>query len=302
MPTCSACGLVGAPDDRFCRRCGAPLPPPGLRPPPQAAPEDPTTVLPRYDYPPVTAYQPTTAPQPTPRGPAPRPPRQPRHAPDRSAAPLIVAGLVVLLLIILGAYFSITHLRGGSTASTSSTRPTTEAATTTAPSTTPPASRTPSATPKATPVPPAEIVAATKVKALLDKSTAARSGVQKAISSISNCKDVQASVDALDTAAGVRNGLITQLGALDVSPIPTGARLAASLKSALQESAAADSDYASWGRTALRRCKGHAVTTGSLTTAHQHDSRATAAKSDFAALWNPVARKVGLPTVSAGRI
>jgi hypothetical protein len=97
------------------------------------------------------------------------------------------------------------------------------------------------------------------------------------------------------TAIASRQRLLTRLAGLpDASTLPSG--LIQTLTGAWQASAQADQDYAAWTRD---ENSGRCVTDGSdpnFAAATAPDNQATANKTEFVNLWNPIAMQYGLPT------
>jgi hypothetical protein len=139
---------------------------------------------------------------------------------------------------------------------------------------------------------------ASAVAGYLTESTAARTGVSDAIVAISSCKDITASVAALQNAATVRQRIVSELSGANLDAVPGGPALLAELTQALQASAASDGHYAAWGTAVAASCSGTAAHTAEWTAAQQSDSAANSAKQKFVAGWNPIATQYGLPQQS----
>ena len=134
--------------------------------------------------------------------------------------------------------------------------------------------------------------------ALLKTSGNSRASVVNAVSSIKNCDNLDGAAGDLRSAAGQRNGLVTQLGALSVDKLPGHADLTDALTKAWQASAAADGHYANWAGQAKndkKVCKGgHARSTNELQAANRESGTATEQKKRAVRLWNTIAQKYGL--------
>jgi hypothetical protein len=75
------------------------------------------------------------------------------------------------------------------------------------------------------------------------------------------------------------------------------------LMQAMTASAAADMAYGGWGKSVQAAgCKAPAPHNTYYGSGSQDDTYASAAKDSYAALWNPVAVRVGLPTIVAAAI
>ena len=68
------------------------------------------------------------------------------------------------------------------------------------------------------------------------------------------------------------------------------------LTSGWQASATVDDDLAKWADAAASHCKGGDMNNPSLKASLAYDGPATDGKVAFTKLWNPLARKDGLPT------
>ncbi|MBY8876698.1 hypothetical protein [Actinacidiphila acidipaludis] len=134
--------------------------------------------------------------------------------------------------------------------------------------------------------------------ALLKTSGSSRTSVVNAVESIKNCNNLDGAATDLRSAAGQRNGLVTQLGALAVDKLPDHADLTDALTQAWHASAAADGHYANWAGQAKndhKVCKGgHAHSTNELQAANRESGTATEQKKRAVRLWNAIARKYGL--------
>lgn len=134
--------------------------------------------------------------------------------------------------------------------------------------------------------------------ALLKDSGNSRDTVIKAVDSTRSCKDLGRSAGDLRTAANDRNALVTRLGKTAVDKLPGHDELSAQLTKAWQSSAAADGHYASWADQAGRKhgcAKDRARPTRDSSAGDKASGDATAAKKKAADLWNPIAKKYGLP-------
>ncbi|WP_171172433.1 hypothetical protein, partial [Streptomyces sp. I05A-00742] len=133
---------------------------------------------------------------------------------------------------------------------------------------------------------------------LLQDSGSSRGTVIRAVDATRNCKDLGKSAGDLRDAAKDRNGLVDRLRKTPVDKLPGNSDLTAQLTRAWQSSASADSHYAAWADQVGGKhgChKGHARSTKDAAAGDRASGEATAAKKRAADLWNPIAKKYGLP-------
>lgn len=136
------------------------------------------------------------------------------------------------------------------------------------------------------------------LNALLDGSTTARSKVVNAVVSVRQCQSFTRSARDLRTAARQRERMVGRLRELDLSKLPDGDRMVASLSRAWTKSAEADRAFATWTERAGAPggCPGGEPVQGShYRQAVRASSAAGEAKTAFVRHWNPVAAKAGLP-------
>ncbi|HEX2902226.1 MAG TPA: hypothetical protein VHO01_02110 [Jatrophihabitans sp.] len=213
----------------------------------------------------------------------------------------VIGGVLALVLIAFGlAIFLLSQ--GNSTHKTA--QPPIVASSSAA--TTAPASSTPATSPSPTTSPTpadatlkaAQLTALKQLAGLVSQSGTARSGIQTALDQIGSCKSINQAIGTLTQAADTRNGLSGSVSKLNLAAIPTAPQLVASFQQSMQESAAADTGYANWGRQVSRSCKKTAPHTSAWRDAQVHDGRATAAKTTFANQYNAVARALGQPGIT----
>ncbi|MGW0464481.1 hypothetical protein ACWDX6_04280 [Streptomyces sp. NPDC003027] len=155
----------------------------------------------------------------------------------------------------------------------------------------------PSTAPTEKPVDPAETQAQALDKLLADSSDS-RDAVIRSVESIKQCKNLDQAATDLRGAAAQRRQLVTRLQGLSVDKLPDNAALTTALTKAWQASASADDHYAAWAveTKGKKACKdGEARRTKQTSAAGKKSSEATVAKRQAAALWNPTAKKYGLP-------
>ncbi|EME99495.1 hypothetical protein J7W19_19530 [Streptomyces mobaraensis NBRC 13819 = DSM 40847] len=134
--------------------------------------------------------------------------------------------------------------------------------------------------------------------ALLQDSGSSRGAVVQAVDATRNCKDLGKSAGDLRDAAKDRNGLVDRLRKTPVDKLPGHGDLTAQLTKAWQSSASADTHYAAWADQVGGKhgChKGHARPSKEAIAGDRASGEATAAKKRAADLWNPIAKKYGLP-------
>ncbi|MFI0739585.1 hypothetical protein ACH4PU_16090 [Streptomyces sp. NPDC021100] len=134
--------------------------------------------------------------------------------------------------------------------------------------------------------------------ALLQDSGSSRGAVVQAVDATRNCKDLGKSAGDLRDAAKDRNGLVDRLRNTSVDKLPGHGDLTAQLTKAWQSSASADTHYAAWADQVGGKhgChKGHARPSKEALAGDRASGEATAAKKRAADLWNPIAKKYGLP-------
>jgi hypothetical protein len=156
----------------------------------------------------------------------------------------------------------------------------------------------------ADPADPAEPQAKALDKLLAD-SNDSRDAVIRSVEAIKQCKNLdQAAVD-LRGAAQQRRDMVTRLQTLSVDKLPSNAALTSALTKAWQASASADDYYAAWAAEVKGKkgCKdGEARRTRQTSAASKKSSEATIAKREAAGLWNPTAKKYGLPERAATQL
>jgi hypothetical protein len=139
---------------------------------------------------------------------------------------------------------------------------------------------------------------------LLSTASNGRAAVISAVANVAQCQDIGQSQQDLSRAAGLRQQLIQQLGALQVNGLTGGSELVADLRKGWQESALADQHYAQWAAESKGSCgKSHKpVSGGALSQGDASSGRASAAKEKASKLWNAIAAQTGLPTRSSTQL
>ncbi|MCC3653386.1 hypothetical protein LIX60_18340 [Streptomyces sp. S07_1.15] len=136
---------------------------------------------------------------------------------------------------------------------------------------------------------------ATALHTLLAQNAGRRHGVSDAVQSMMNCSNLQENRQVFEDAADARAGLVEKLDTLSLDQLADD--LASDLHRAWQSSEEADRAYVRVVDDVSRDCSTSAVTGSSAwQDAVSASADATAAKKDFVAVWNPVAREFGLET------
>jgi hypothetical protein len=134
-------------------------------------------------------------------------------------------------------------------------------------------------------------VQAQQIDDMLQRSASARGGIAPALTNIANCRTSPADIEALEYAAQVREQLVTEIAAQDMTSLPNAERLRSILASLWQASIDADYSYLNWADS--NTCDGS--TDPNQVEGDAYSETATRAKTAFLAAWNPIAKKYGLP-------
>jgi len=207
----------------------------------------------------------------------------------RPRGPLVPAVATAALIVVVAAIIVAT--RGGGSTSDG----TTAAGATPTAGPTASASASQSAQPGA-----AQQQAATRLATLLSQSGNDRGAVDHAYYATQSCKSLSADQQVFARAATNRDTLLSKLGSVpDASALnPT---MIQDLTGAWQASAQADTDYAKWAASMAHGCHPNkTMSNGNLKASYGPDATATSDKQAFTKLWNPVAKKDGLPTYQPG--
>ena len=163
---------------------------------------------------------------------------------------------------------------------------------------------TPSATAKASATAAQRKQAAAQLVGLLSQSGSDRGAVVNAVVDVEGCgKTLAADSQTFTKAAANRRILLSKLSSLaGRSALP--AAMVTDLTSAWQASAQADSDLAKWATAeSTHGChKNKTLNNPNYTASLGPDNQATNSKAAFTKLWNPLARKDGLPTYTVGQL
>jgi hypothetical protein len=166
------------------------------------------------------------------------------------------------------------------------------------------ASATPASTGTPAPTPTSgttESQAATALAGLLSQSSSDRTAIQQAYNDVSNCgPQLTQDQQTFQNAAGSRQGLLNQLSKLPGAKTLPAAMLS-DLAGAWQASQQADQDYAQWaGNQSANGCTQQSYSDPAYMAAATPNNQATADKTSFVALWNPIAQQYGLATYTQG--
>jgi hypothetical protein len=274
VSSCPRCVRSIAPDAAWCPNCGYEIPqqPPAPLSAPPVVPATQSAAAPEAQ--PVIAATPWDQ-----TGVIARVP-EPRHRSWFAIVATVVAGIAVLIGISLVAVTRTHHTSakpGHPAVGTVSTPP----------------SRSPSSHPSSHPSNQDARTQAATIAGYLAQSSAARTGISAALTSIDRCTAIPAAVATLHNAATIRARIVGSLASTDVTAMPGGAALVADLRQALQASADADQHYAAWGQ-AMQACAGHPTHNADYTAAQNSDAIATSAKRRFTHAWNQLAGQLGM--------
>ena len=144
--------------------------------------------------------------------------------------------------------------------------------------------------------PPTTEQAATNLALLLAQSANDRQAVNNAYNDAVACgANLSQDARAFAAAASSHRALLQSLARLP-GQSELSQPMLSDLKSAWQASVRADDDYARWARGEESGCSGGNQSDSSFVAATAPNLRATASKSAFIQLWNPLAESYGLTT------
>lgn len=153
------------------------------------------------------------------------------------------------------------------------------------------------------PKPTSKRQAVTDLAGLLSQSASDRSALFQAASDVGSCGPLLGADQAtFQQVASARQSLITELTSLGLGRYLPAA-LVSDLTAVWQTSQQADLDYAQWASDEKSKgCTPDDTTDPSYAAAAKPNDQATADKAAFLALWNPIAKKYGLPTYNESQI
>lgn len=147
----------------------------------------------------------------------------------------------------------------------------------------------------------AEQVAAQALSGLLTQSTSDRSSVQDAVADVGQCGDLTQDQQVFQSAVSSRRQLLTELAALpDASALPEP--MTQALAGAWQASIQADQDFAAWAQDESSNGCGDSASDSNHQAATGPDDQATADKTAFVNLWDPIATQYGLQTYQEDQV
>ena len=120
--------------------------------------------------------------------------------------------------------------------------------------------------------------------------------MQAAIDGVRTCSQTPTSGEAtIQQAIVTRQRILSELPALSPSAVPHGAQLVSDLSAAMQNSLNADHDYQSWmaDPAASGGCVLDPAQDANYQAGQSASALATAAKTRFVNLWNPIAPAYG---------
>ncbi|MEV4295632.1 hypothetical protein [Microbispora rosea] len=116
-----------------------------------------------------------------------------------------------------------------------------------------------------------------------------------ALEEIQNCRDVSSAVTTVRQVAESRRRQLEQLTAVQVDTVPDGSGLKGRLDDALRASLNADESFLVWATRAASECTSNSTADPDYVRGMDYSRAATAAKERFVSVWNPIARRYGLP-------
>ena len=138
------------------------------------------------------------------------------------------------------------------------------------------------------------------LEGILTKMASERATLKKALTRVAACSTAPGTAAAQVTAVGAsRQLLISQVRAL-AAPTAQATKLRSLLLAALADSLQSDRYYSGWLAQQGSQCP--PKPNAELRLAQRSDERATAAKQQFLASFNPLATKLHLRTWSASKI
>lgn len=137
------------------------------------------------------------------------------------------------------------------------------------------------------------------VNRVLNASAASRGDLARAIAAARTCKGLPTAIRGFEQVATQRRAQIARTRTLKVGHLPNGARMRQTLGRSIQYSLAVDQSLLTWAK-GRQGCHGKPKPDANFRRAGGPlSAQASAAKSQFAALWAPVARQHHLPARTA---
>jgi eukaryotic-like serine/threonine-protein kinase len=163
-----------------------------------------------------------------------------------------------------------------------------------------PTSQPPSQQPSQAPSQPPGATAMATLASYLQQSAAVRPGVQAAISNVQNCSESPSNAEStIQQAITTRQNILQGLHTLQVGALPNGAQLVSALRTAMQNSLNADTDYHAWMADLVssgNTCGSNPNQDSNYVNGGTASSNSTTSKDAFLRLWNPMAPTYGQQT------
>ncbi|GLW65325.1 hypothetical protein Arub01_35690 [Actinomadura rubrobrunea] len=137
---------------------------------------------------------------------------------------------------------------------------------------------------------------ARQVDAVLAASLDARNELTRAVEAARTCRTLPAAMAGFQRVAVRRQDQLRRTQNLKLDKVPNGERLRVAMRQAFQASLEADRALIAWGKRAGRKCRGKPRPDISRASGRiPAERKAIIAKQRLVAIWNPLARQVGLP-------
>ena len=162
-----------------------------------------------------------------------------------------------------------------------------------------------SSPPSSSPGPGTEQAQLARVTPQIRRSVSARSTVVTATQGVAACTMAPSKgISLMNQAISVRRAVITRLGTLSVTAMPSGPQLLADFNHVLQQSIRADQGFIGWMQNIKTSgtCSMNTSADASYQAGLQASRQANSAKSSFLGLWNPLASRFGQPRYTASQI
>jgi hypothetical protein len=144
-----------------------------------------------------------------------------------------------------------------------------------------------------------------RVATQIRRSVSARSTVVTAAQGVGACTMAPSKgISLMDQAISERRTVITRVGTLPVTAVPSGQRLLADFKQVLRQSIRADQGFVGWMRDIKNSgtCPVNTTTDAPYQAGLRASRQASSVKSSFLGLWNPLASRFGQPRYTASQI
>ncbi|XVQ11701.1 hypothetical protein ACQP1W_03700 [Spirillospora sp. CA-255316] len=146
------------------------------------------------------------------------------------------------------------------------------------------------------PIPPAARQQAVEVNKLLNSSADTKRQLAGALRGTARCETLPAAIKGFQVVAQRRTNQVRRTQGLKLDQVRNGERMRVTLRQAFQASLEADQRLLAWANAARKKCRGKPRPDVSRAPGRMAAERkATIAKKQFVALWNPVAKTHSLP-------